>query len=656
MKKVTDKNLLGQLNRSQQEEQYVPPKIEPKPSMSALGVLGHAAFHAPGEAIGNLMLKLGLTNPEIMEQANPRNEAYEQGRMEHPLADMSGGALGFGPLGLGTASALRTIPGISAAMTRAAPSLLKRTAVHGLEGGAIGSLYAPPGKEGEGFGLGAAIGGLLGGPGVSLARNIPNIKQGGRNIANIEELGNRREQAHKANLEQQAIIDSMKRQYKEQGTGLQTPEHMTRQISELLSKRNELQPEANRPFEPTENLLTEPPISETIPNIEKQIENIKREKSHYLSSEKPHGVEFAEEFYNSVSQAKKHIQNENYNPVKQYAKESHIKFPRTADVKQIDEQIQKFLGDKNTIGEAAFDKYRQAMLKNRPQGHDLVNSWDYVEQWKENRNAANKARRLGFKEGGDNQHHWQKEAMKLQDIADKQLEVLKNHLPEKIFNKLAEGDKLWKEHIAPFYGNKIYEQSRPVPNRGKIDVQDLLHEIRSNEPGQAKVRELILSHPNLNRLALGHKYAEKPEGLLSASPYEQQFIEKLPSLKGHLERLQKAQFNKKVAEIHQQGQERRFDDLAEENKRLKIEQQQRIKAQHEITKLDKEVKELESKRKHLSGELHKGEIAQAKFDKLDKEYSEAIKNKNYLKSKLKKVGTAALYVGGVSSIVSKLMR
>lgn len=631
-------------------------RVEPT---GALSTLGHSAMRAAPEAIANVMLKLGLTNPKIIEEALPRNESYEAGKLQHPLADIAGSAIGFGPLGVETSVGFRAIPAISRAMTRAAPSLLKRTGVHALEAGGIGALYSPPGQEGEGFGLGALIGGALGGPGVSLARNIPNIKRGGRNIANIEELGAQREQALGAHEQQKAIIDALKRQYEEQGAGLQTPESITRQINEKQSALQGLEPTANQPFEPTENLLTEPPISETIPGLEKDIENIKREKSHYLSSEKPHGVEFAEELHGAVSHVKKHIQAQNYDPVKFYAKEAHIKFPRTDDVKQIDEQIQRFLGDKNTIGEASFDKYREAMLKNHKPGHDLVNAQDFIEQWKENRNAANKARRLGFKEGGENQAHWQKEAMRLQDIADKQLAVLKNHLPEKIFHKLAEGDKLWKEHVVPFYGNKIYEQSRPLPNRGKIDAADLLHEIRSNEPGQAKVRELILAHPKLNRLALGHKYAKNPEGLLTASPYEQQFIDKSPSLKGMIERLKKAQFNKQVAEIHQKGQERRFSELEEENKKLKIAQKERLKAQHESKKLEDDILALKQKRKALADELHKGEITQAEFNKLDKEYSEAIENKKSIKSRLKKVGTvgAALYgVYGVSSAISNLMK
>ncbi len=183
-----------------------------------------------------------------------------------------------------------------------------------------------------------------------------------------------------------------------------------------------------------------------------------------------------------------------------------------------------------------------------------------------------------------------------------------------------------------------------------------MHEIRSNEPGQAKVRELILAHPTLNRLALGHKYAEKPEGLLTASPYEQQFIEKSPSLQGMLVRLKKAQFSKRVAEIHQKGQERRFGELEEQNKQLKEAQKERIKAQHETKKLEEQIMDLKQKRMDLSKALNQGKIKKAEFNNLDKKYSDAIQTKNSLKNKLKRATKAAFYIGGISSSISNLMK
>ena len=98
MKKVTDKDLLAQLNGMGDDDLQSPlhhVKKLAEPS-SALGTFGKSAFRAAPEAIGNLMMKMGLTTPEIMEEAlnGKRNgkilhdEAYEQGKEMHPIANI----------------------------------------------------------------------------------------------------------------------------------------------------------------------------------------------------------------------------------------------------------------------------------------------------------------------------------------------------------------------------------------------------------------------------------------------------------------------------------------------------------------------------------------------------------------------------------------
>ena len=258
-------------------------------------------------------------------------------------------------------------------------------------------------------------------------------------------------------------------------------------------------------------------------------------------------------------------------------------------------------------------------------------------------------------QGGENQEHWKNEAERLQNIANEQLEVLGKHLPKEHFDKLKLGNKLWAENIAPLYGNKIYESSKPVRNKGKIDVKDILHEVRGEEPGQAKVRQIIQANPKLGKLALGHTFAENPEALLNAHPYYQKFVENLPSLQGMQNRLRAANRAIPIAEAqhaHLQASRKRTEIGHEELVKQQLARQQAIQ---KTEKLNKEVSSFESKRKALQKQFDNKEITKEQFEKLDKEYKESIKDKKSLLNKLKKGVTYGAAVMGISDVIKHLL-
>jgi hypothetical protein len=617
-----------------------------------LSTFGHSAMRAAPEAIANLMLKLGLTDPETIEKAIPRNEAYEAGRLQHPLADFGGSAIGFGPLGMGTSTALRTIPLVGRAVEAAAPSLLKRTAVHGLEGATQGALYSPPGKEGEGAGVGALIGGLLGGPGVSLARNIPKAKQHGKNITNIEDLKANHANAQQGYEQQQAIIEALKRQHEEQGAGLTTPEGITRQINAKENQLGALEPNQQIPYENTENLLNYPKGEELIPKAEQNKQMELKDIEHYLKSgttdEKTTDVHIANEINSSMKKIKQHIQKNYYEPVEEYTKDNYIQLPRTADVKQIEDQLSKISSDPQFKNSPGFEKLKQEMLK-QGSGHDLVNANDFVKQWKETKQAAAKARRKGYQEGGEDQAYWQDQAASLKEIADKQLGVLEQHLPKEYFNKLKSADKLWKEEVVPFYGNRIREQAKKF---GRINAKNIPSELRGSGMGQEKMLELFLANPKLSRLALAHTYGNDLEGLLSTGPETKPFIEKLPALQGMLARLQGHNRNIEIAKLQHNNLmsnrtrvENAHKELIKQQKmRLEV-NQKRLEANQKREKIKSEISNLERKRQNLNHELKEGEIKEREFRRLDDELKSTLKSKKILFSKLGKaltIGTTAI--------------
>lgn len=664
MKRITDPKLIEELNRSREiQSSLMRPPIEKIEDKGALNTFGRSAFNAIPGAIGNVMQKIGLTNPEVMQEALygkgeegiKQAKEQEEGAMAHPLADIGGGMVGFGPLGAGTSAALRSVPFIGKAVKAASPSLLKRSGLHALEGGAVGSLYAPEGQGEEGFGLGALIGGVLGGPGVSAYRNLGKYREQGRNVANIEELRANRDTAHQAHIDQQAIIDAIKKNNLEQGAGLGSPEGITRQINQRLNKMSELEPSANIPHEPTEHLLNWPGGEELIPEAMNQKNMGLKEIEHYLrsgvSEDVPLDVAAANEVIQSIKTAKSHIQKNYYEPVNEYTKKNHVQLPRTVDIKHIEDQLSKISSDPIFQSSPGFEKLKQEMIK-QSGGHDLVPANDFVNQWKETKQAASKARRKGFQEGGENQPYWQDQAAKLKELADQQLQILEHHLPKEYYDKLIQADKLWKEEIAPFYGNKIYEQAKKL---GRIDVADIPKELRGSGMGQEKMLELFLANPKLTRLALAHTHAKNPEGILNPSAHEHAFINKLPSLQGMIERSKRHQKALNIAKAQYESLQSNRERTEIGHKEIVKKQLERQKAIKEKEKLKNEISNFDKKRKHLSEELKKGKITKQEFDKLDKEYNDAIKSKTSI---LKKIGRTVTYASagvGVGAAIKKIM-
>lgn len=664
MERVKDESLIKELNRSRHiRSSMTRPPIEKLEDPGALATFGRSAFNAPQEAIGNLMMKLGLSNPEIMQEAlygkgekgTKSRKKHEQGQMAHPLADLAGSIAGFGPIGAGTSLGLRSIPAIGKAIKGAAPSLLKRTGIHALEGGTIGSLYAPPGSEGEGAGLGAIIGGILGGPGVSLGRNIGKYREQGQNVANIEELGATRDIAHQAHIDQQAIIDAIKKRHAEQGTGLGTIEGITRNINQSLGKIGELQESSNIPYEQTENLLNWPGGEELVPNAMNQKNMGLKEIEYYLKSGVPEDVSLdvaaANEVRDSIQIAKRNIQKNYYDPVTEYTKNNYIQLPRTNDIKHIEEQLQKISSNPNFKASPNFKKLQQEITK-IGKGRDLIQANDFVNQWKETKQAASKARRKGFQEGGENQAYWQDEAIKLKELADQQLQILQHHLPKTYFDKLMQANKLWNEEIAPFYGNKIYEQ---VKKLGRIDVADIPKELRGSGMGQEKMLELFLANPKLTRLALGHSHAKNPEGLLTPKSHELAFINRLPALQGMIQRSHGHARALDIAKTHHELLQRNRERTELGHKEIVKKQMERQKAIKEQQKIKKEVEELHNKRKHLSEELQKGKITEKEYNRLDQDYNKAIKHKSSLLKKAAKVISYTALALGVSEATKNIM-
>lgn len=663
MKEVKDPDILKQINIMDAYQREKEPhedinRNEPTNAFqtfarSAIGAIPSAMEnvvrkfgYSPEEAIGHLrqapsidMSKFigsagaqQLRNAEVPQLLGTQ-EQYERGKVAHPIADILGGMAGFAPLGGATSLAARSIPSVGRLYQAAAPSLLKRSALYGLEGAGQGALYSEPGQEESGAALGSAIGSVLGGPGISLARGF-------RDRANIPALESSVESSRQRMESDKMMIDQIKKELASRYPGMQTPEAMTRGISQREAQIGELLPAANRSYEPTQNLLPYPTGEENLQNAisakKENIENI----GGLLGQGKKINTQFAERLNDRIKGAKQFIQSEGYNPVQNYAKENNIVVPRETDTKYVEQQLSKLTKDPEFENTPGFQKMKEAFLKTK--GSDIIKGNDFIDLWKETKKASAKANAKGYQEGGENQAYWRKQGEDLSVLANKQLSILKEQLPADLFNRLMWADQQWRTRIGPLYGNKIYKQAK---YEGRINAPNIMEELRGTGFGQQQMKRLVLSDPELTRLAIGHSYAENPEKILAASPYEQDFINNLPYLKNKINQLKNQNFNIEYAKS-QKAQYAKQQDIADKlHERILKEQTERSNAQKKIELYDREISYIRKQLDNLNNSYRRGDISQKEFETKKEKFEEELREKKAFSKKLRK---AAAIVTGIS--------
>ena len=521
----------------------------------------------------------------------------------------------------------------------------------------INKEYGEPKTEGDillrnvipiagGLSLGSSL--LKGG--TSLGKSAINTLIG--ESPELKALESQRNLAQTGLQTQQETIDATKRKLQETGAGT-TPESIGKQIFTKEEKLKELNQIANTPYQETKNLLNWPTGEDILSDALTKKENLVAELQKYLGKDEKLDVDAAKQINEGIEKDKKKIQNKYYKPAEKYIEKSNVLIPRLDRVKEVELKLKELSTDPVLKDHPEFENFEKA-IRNHPQtSHDIINAKDFYQQWKETKQASSAALRKGFKPGGDNQTYWQKQGNNLKKIADDQWAILEENLPKKISSKLTKGDQLWKEEIIPFYGNKIYEQSKKL---GRVDTKNIMQETRGVGMGQEQMKNLFLSNPDMTRRALGMSYASEPEKLLNAGVHEKEFLGKLPKLQEMLGNLQEANKGIESAESKVSELKVKRKTTEELHNYLVNQQVERQRAIEQSEKLKRDIEELAVKKNLLKSELNKGSISKKEFERLDRDYQEKINAHKAKKKRISKILTVGLGALGGKQIYDYLSK
>mgnify|MGYP003396879414 CR=1 FL=1 len=410
-----------------------------------------------------------------------------------------------------------------------------------------------------------------------------------RDISDIEQLKNAEGMADADFAKSSSAMDLFKQYLASRGMPT-SAEGLMASVERFNNDIARQQENASIPFENTENLLPDRSFENLVPEAERMQSNIlDKEIVPYLESFIEKGetpdVYLNKHIMKSVREIKDDVQRKYYKPLDKSIENKHVAVPRTADVAQIEADLKKMMGAdfELTPGyQKVIDQFRQSS-----KGVDLIPTKDFMQIWRETRDEMYKSRAKSRAEGGDKKAFFEKQANELQQVADKQLELIEKSLPQEDLKLFKEGNNAWKEKVAPLYGNPVYEKAKK--NRGLSS--NIINDIRGTGKDQQILRNIIMENPESIRAALAQAFKRNPENIINPDKLTAPYVEALPQLQGMLQRLAKEKQNVESAKATAASEKARQEKITESFMQIMRDQQKRTQAIEETQRLQQQITE-----------------------------------------------------------------
>lgn len=243
-------------------------------------------------------------------------------------------------------------------------------------------------------------------------------------------------------------------------------------------------------------------------------------------------------------------------------------------------------------------------------------------------------------------------AEKLEKRAADMEKTLNEQIGGDAIKKLKSLNKQWATEITPLYYNKIARQAR---ERGRLDVADIMKELRGTGLGQDILNRIVSENPRLLNSIIGQKFAEKPEGLLNLNKTEQRYVNQNPELKEKISALRKALEGIKKAEEKASFLKSEKKRIEEAFKIDKAQQEARAKAIAEYKKLDAEIKQKSKDLENLKEKIKEAKDKKEKTQQLEERKKQLEKQIQESKSKIKKALSTILKLAGIEYGLTKFL-
>jgi hypothetical protein len=492
---------------------------------------------------------------------------------------------------------------------------------------------------------------------------IPSIKSNkiGDIKGNIKELESQLKEAglddDSAKYAISQMQEDLETKFGTSGTGsLQT---------KILSEKEKIgknQPLAEKPKEPTENLLPDPnqfSHKDLEASTSKQRNMASEALTSHLEPGKEHDVAAGKMIKEHVAGKAKDIQKNYYKPIDEALEGQKIKLSDNTKRAETIASLKNFFGD-GAEADAAVEK---ALSK----FDDLeftkdVDARHVFDLYKSTRDSAKRAKNNAYERGISETERQKsfKKAEFLEKSAKSLRNILQAQAPEEVMSLLDKGDSLWRDNVAKYYGTKVYEDARAEKG---ISTKDIIENTRGAHEGHQALRDLINNNSDLAKSVLAHKHANKPEGLLKLSKAEQEALKASPKTKRLVEELRQAEKNQQIAQEHSKAREAEIQQLNEAFVQKSKQQKLIKKAERDIKLSERKIRQYQAGREKLQNALKNKELTsgqkkaiQGKLDEQNALLKEAEAKQKELRRNVKTAMGAAAIIFGTNKAASILKK
>lgn len=152
--------------------------------------------------------------------------------------------------------------------------------------------------------------------------------------------------------------------------------------------------------------------------------------------------------------------------------------------------------------------------KYKPGEKSTINGSDLLKHWKLLRDLAYQAKNQMKNTDLDpvERRKWGEKYPALKDSEDKIYKLLENGIDKPLLDSQHALDNQWYKQVASFYPSRVYRRMR---NEG-MSPSNLISSIDSNKNHHMVMQELLQTHPELAKLAVGQHYADSDNQINSA--------------------------------------------------------------------------------------------------------------------------------------------
>lgn len=291
--------------------------------------------------------------------------------------------------------------------------------------------------------------------------------------------------------------------------------------------------------------------------------------------------------------------SQGYKNLDQKLKNARFEMPATTNGQTIEQQIAEKINAAKQAGKTITAQDLQDFARGEQQSPELADllskaptsadtsASDFLAKYRSFRDGLYDLRQMakGTRDAVERKRLFE-EANKASDVEGVIKSTLQKGLGENApeFERLNQG---WSQEVIPLRQNPIVRAAR----KGKLS-DNMVKQLRGNEPGTPLVREIIKQDPEALRNIVGQRYAAKPQEVHEPNEMMQEYINQMPELQKLLNQRKQAASNvQSAADMREQA----AANVKTTTKQFQASQksaQQRDELQQQLDLLDKHIANL----------------------------------------------------------------